>query len=185
MVRALLRALFGGGRNAVAETVEVFRENAEAGAVRRAEYSKAALDQFADEFQFARRGGFDRFMDGLNRLPRPLMVLATFALFASAMHVPLWFAERMVGLAAVPDPVWWLAGTIVAFYFGGRFQTKSHAAQAAVLRSAALAPQVVSTLEGLEGLRAGAEPEEEAAVPEENPALDAWRGEAAEEGLKP
>ena len=30
------------------------------------------------------------------------------------------FAKRMVGLNAVPEPLWWLLGAIVAFYFGAR-----------------------------------------------------------------
>ena len=54
-----------------------------------------------------------------------MMALSTFALLGSAMFDPLWFAQRMQGLALVPEPLWWLMGTIVAFYFGGRFQAKS------------------------------------------------------------
>ena len=125
MIGTILAALFGGNRNVIAETAGVFRENTEAGAQRRAQYAQAALSQYAAEFSQARRGLFDRLIDGLNRLPRPLMALSTFALLGSAMFDPLWFAERMQGLTLVPEPLWWLMGTIVAFYFGGRFQAKS------------------------------------------------------------
>ena len=33
---------------------------------------------------------------------------------------PVGFAARMVGLEAVPEPLWWLLGAIVSFYFGAR-----------------------------------------------------------------
>ncbi len=148
-----LKWLLGGGRNVIAETAHVFREDAEAGAQRRADYAQAALAQFGTEFQVERKGWFDRFMDGLNRLPRPLMVVATFALFASAMFDPIWFAERMQGLALVPEPLWWLAGTIVAFYFGGRFQVKSHEFQQSAANAAALAPKVMRNIARLRQLR--------------------------------
>ncbi|WP_311196764.1 holin family protein [Aliiroseovarius crassostreae] len=120
MLQNFLTGLFGGGRNVIAETVEVFRPNAEAVEQRMATYDQAALAQFAAEFQHVRKGWFDRFMDGLNRLPRPMMVLAVFALFTMAMVDPIWFAARMQGLSLVPDPLWLFALAIVTFYFGGR-----------------------------------------------------------------
>ncbi|WP_224825613.1 holin family protein [Cognatishimia sp. MH4019] len=179
--------LFGGGRNVIAETAEVFRENAEAGAQRKADYAEAALSQYAAEFRHARRGGFDRFMDGLNRLPRPLMVVATFLLFASAMFDPIWFATRMQGLALVPEPLWWLAGTIVAFYFGGRFQIKSQEFQQSVVQSAAMVPKVIENIRRLDKLRhdtpgvadTGTDSElaQDAISPQRNQAIEAWKGE--------
>ncbi|MFT4743258.1 MAG: hypothetical protein ACI91Z_001233, partial [Yoonia sp.] len=72
----------------------------------------------------ARQGWFDRFIDGLNRLPRPMLALGTIGLFVAAMTDPVWFAERMVGVTAVPEPLWWLMGAIVSFYFGARHQIK-------------------------------------------------------------
>jgi hypothetical protein len=59
-------------------------------------------------------------MNGLNRLPRPLLVCGTLGLFAYSMISPRGFAERMESLALVPDPLWWLLGAIVSFYFGAR-----------------------------------------------------------------
>jgi hypothetical protein len=124
-------------------------------------------------------------MDGLNRLPRPLIVIATFALFLSAMVDPLWFAERMQGLALVPDPLWWLAGTIVAFYFGGRFQIKSQQFRQSLAASTAMVPKVRETIERIRGLRhdspgaadTGTDTAlaQAAIAPTDNPAVDAWR----------
>ncbi|PIE13809.1 MAG: carboxylesterase [Rhodobacterales bacterium] len=119
-----LKWLFGGSRNVIAETAEVFVENAEAGAQRRADFSQAALAQHAAEFRVARKGLFDRFMDGLNRMPRPLIVLSVFWLFALVVIDPIYFAEIMVSLDLVPMPLWYAAGTIMTFYFGGRMQMK-------------------------------------------------------------
>ncbi len=85
----VLGAVFGGGRNVIAETAEVFRPNAENQAERDQEYQSAALAQFAAEFAIERKGWFDRFIDGLNRLPRPIMALGTIGLFISAMAISI------------------------------------------------------------------------------------------------
>jgi hypothetical protein len=124
IIGQIMSVIFGGSRNVVAETVQVFRENAENGAVRDADAKAAALARLAAEFSYARQGWFDRFIDGLNRLPRPMLALGTIGLFVAAMTDPVWFAERMVGVTAVPEPLWWLMGAIVSFYFGARHQIK-------------------------------------------------------------
>ncbi|MBF9024031.1 peptidoglycan-binding protein [Rhodobacterales bacterium HKCCD6035] len=64
--------------------------------------------------------GFDRAINGLNRLPRPLMALSVIGLFAFAMIDPVAFSARMTGLASIPEPLWWLLGAVVSFYFGAR-----------------------------------------------------------------
>lgn len=119
----LMKLIFGGGvkaaGDAVTGIVETFRPNSEAAAKRQYEGEIARLDQMAAEFKNS-GGWFNRFVDGLNRLPRPVMALGTIGLFAYAMTDPLGFTERMVGLQAVPEPLWWLLGAIVSFYFGAR-----------------------------------------------------------------
>ena len=45
--------------------------------------------------------------------------------FVAAMLDPIWFVDRMAGLSLVPEPLWWLLGAIVSFYFGARHQSKS------------------------------------------------------------
>ena len=192
MIGDLLGVILGGGRNAIRETVEVFRPNAEAEAVREAAKSAAALSQFASEFGIERRGWFDRFIDGLNRLPRPMLALGTLALFVASMVDPVWFAARMQGLALVPEPLWWLMGAIVSFYFGARHQAKTHELQRSLAETLSRAPQVarhIETLERLRGVEADADDGEdmvpddvaEVAIPDQptgpsgNAALDEWR----------
>lgn len=154
MIEKVLSMVFGGGRNLVAETAHVFRENTEASAVREAGLRQQAMVQFASEFSPRRRGWFDRFMDGVNRLPRPAMALGTLGLFAAAMADPIWFAERMQGIALVPEPLWWLLGAIVSFYFGARHQVKGQEFQRSIATTMARAPQVIDNIAALRKLRA-------------------------------
>jgi len=140
LINGLMQFLFGDGRNIVAETAEVFRENTEKGAVRAADARADSLAQFATEFAHARSGLFDRFVDGINRLPRPALALGTIWLFVMAMVQPDAFAKGMTGLALVPEPLWWLMGAIVSFYFGARHQSKAFAFQTHVARTLAVTP---------------------------------------------
>ncbi len=124
LIEQVFSLVFGSGRNLVRDTAEVFRPNAEAQAQRDLDRYGASLAQYAQEFYAPQRGWFDRLMDALNRVPRPAMALGTLGLFVSAMVDPAWFSARMSGLALVPDPLWWLLGAIVSFYFGARHQAK-------------------------------------------------------------
>jgi len=195
LIAGLFEALFGGGRNIVAETAEVFRPNAEADARRAASARAAALEQFGAEFAAARPGAFDRVIDGINRIPRPALALGTLGLLVSAMVDPVWFGARMEGLALVPEPLWWLLGAIVSFYFGARHQAKG----------ADLQRQIAMGLAATAALRAGAEPEPargahgpriaatgpdagltlQATDPDPNPALAEWRRREARVAERP
>ena len=152
LIGDILGVIFGGGRNALRETVEVFRPNAEAEAVRDAAREAASLAQFAAEFAHPMRGWFDRFIDGLNRLPRPMLAFGTLGLFAAALVDPIWFAARMQGIALVPEPLWWLMGTIVSFYFGARHQVKSQDFQRSLAETLARTPEVMRHIRELDAL---------------------------------
>lgn len=116
-----------GGPGAVTALGEAAKGVAEVfvpSATKRMEYSAevqmAALRQLGEEYQHPALSWFDRLVNGLNRLPRPFLAFGTIGLFVYAMIDPQAFAFRMVGLNAVPEPLWWLLGAIVAFYFGAR-----------------------------------------------------------------
>ena len=156
LIERVFSLIFGGGRNALAETAEVFRINAENADARASELQGAALDQLAAEFAQERKGRFDRLIDGLNRIPRPAMALGTLALFVAAMVDPIWFSERMQGISLVPDPLWWLLGAIVSFYFGARHQAKGQEFQRSLAATMARTPQVVDNIHALRALDAGA-----------------------------
>ena len=190
LIELLARLLFGEGRNLIRETAEVFRENSEAAGARDHELAKAALSQFGTEFAVPQRGWFDRLMDGLNRLPRPFLALGTLGLFISAMVDPVWFASRMQGIALVPDPLWWLLGAIVSFYFGARHQAKGQEFQRDMTRTLGHVPQVLGNLNTLRALERGAGSPGigstgadaaatlDATAPDPNPALGEWRRSA-------
>ncbi|WBU65536.1 holin family protein [Paracoccus aerodenitrificans] len=108
-----------GLSDAATDVAEVFRENA----TRRMELDEDAYRHAIEQFKAEFGGGQSRFHDfvnGLNRLPRPLMTFGTLGLFGYAMTEPAGFSRRMEGLQTVPEPLWWLLGAIVSFYFGAR-----------------------------------------------------------------
>ena len=185
MIERMFQLMFGGGGNMVHDTVEVFRENAEVGSQRGAQVQMQAMREYGQEFAIPRQGWFDRFMDGVNRLPRPALALGTLGLFVAAMIDPLWFSQRMQGIALVPEPMWWLLGVIVSFYFGARHQVKSQKFQREIVGTMAHVPQVMHNIKALKELRAesvgvadsGSDVRLSLAsiAPDANAALEAWR----------
>ncbi len=105
---------------AVEGVAEVFTPNATKRMLKAFDSYEAALGQYGQEFARPGPGAFDRFINGLNRLPRPALAIGTIGLFVYAMASPESFAARMQGLAHVPEPLWWLLGAVVSFYFGAR-----------------------------------------------------------------
>ncbi|MDQ7072226.1 MAG: holin family protein [Rhodobacterales bacterium] len=185
LIGSVFDMLFGNGRNVVRETAQVFRENAENSAVREAGLRGEALAQFGAEFAPPKRGVFDRVMDGVNRLPRPALALGTLGLFVSAMVDPVWFGERMQGIALVPEPLWWLLGAIVSFYFGARHQSKGQDFQRSIAQTMANVPAVVRNIKSIRALESGsagiansgtdAQLSLEVVESDSNPALIEWQ----------
>jgi hypothetical protein len=114
------------------ELIEVFKPNAETSAQRDHverlalnEQDLASLRQFAAEFHDrASRTWWDSLIDGLNRLPRPLITFGVLAFFVLAPLEPVKFLEVAKVYQIMPDGFWALLSVIVAFYFGGRMQLK-------------------------------------------------------------
>jgi len=167
-VAMAVRALGGAARG----LAEVFVPDASRRQELAHEAYRIAHDAQAAEFRHARSGLFDRVVNGLNRLPRPVLALGTLGLFVYAMVDPAGFAVRMRGLAEVPEPLWWLLGAVVSFYFGAReahyFRMRAPAAPAP---AAPLRAPLAATGPGGDGA-----PEVLADAP--NPALEAWRAAA-------
>ncbi|MBF9058643.1 hypothetical protein HKCCSP123_05550 [Rhodobacterales bacterium HKCCSP123] len=145
---------------------EVFVPNATRAMELDAEIHRATMETAAAEFQYASPGRFDRAINALNRLPRPMLALGTLGLFVFAMVDPVAFSARMVGLDAVPEPLWWLLGAIVSFYFGAR---ELHYLRLPQRRAVRRAPW-----------RRGVEQAPADDPVAGNPALSAWRNEAAQ-----
>ena len=120
------------------------------------DWRTAVLEQLGAEFAQAQVSGFDRLINGLNRVPRPALALGTLGLFVYAMADPVGFAGRMQGLVLVPDQLWWLLGAIVSFYFGARELHYLRGAKPKVDIEDVLA--VTKAREALDGLRPDAAP---------------------------
>ena len=178
LIERILSLFFDDGRNVIRDTAEVFRENSEGAALREAHLRHSTLRQFAAEFAAPRPGPFDRVMNGLNRLPRPLLAFGTIGLFVVAMVDPIWFASRMQGIAVVPEPLWWLMGAIVSFYFGARHQAHSQQFQRSIAQSLAHVPTVIGNTRRLDAMRAGpapGAPDGPVVDTAPNPALAEWQ----------
>lgn len=188
LIAGLLNIIFGNDRNVIKDTAEVFRVNAEQDAVRSQQVRIEALKQFAREYDSKNETPFNRLMDGVNRLPRPALALGTLGLFLAAMIDPIWFAARMQGIALVPEPLWWLLGVVVSFYFGARHQLKSQQFHKSIAQSMARAPEVAENLQDLQNMAASrfaqvdvgtdARLAETTLEPDANAALNDWRKQA-------
>jgi len=172
--------LFGGGVRQIAEGAaevgRVFAGDKAARETAQAEAYQAALGQFGAEFNRPPRSWFDGLVDGLNRLPRPILAFATIGLFAYAMNDPIGFAARMQGLAVIPDPLWWIIGAVVGFYFGAR---ELHHFRNVRAPSGAEVRDTVSAIRDIEAIR---EPAADPAAEDphtENAALADWRAARA------
>lgn len=86
------------------------------------------------------RTAFDRLVDALNRLPRPIATLGTLALLGTALAAPDWFADRMEALSRMPEGLWWLIGAVLSLHFGARAQARSHEFRREMAASEPLAP---------------------------------------------
>lgn len=157
----------GAGAAAIGQAVEgvaeVFRPNATRQLELSAQVQEAALGQLGAEFAQSGSTWFDSAVNGLNRLPRPFLALGTVGLFIFAMIDPMGFSQRMVGLNAVPEPLWWLLGAVVAFYFGARETHYFRESRASAGRG--VIPQVTTPA-----------PAQSSNSAPDNPALSDWQG---------
>lgn len=176
LIRGLIAALFirGGAERLIdggSRAARIFRPDATRSLELGANAYAAAHASHMSEFAHARPGRFDAFVNGLNRLPRPLLALGTLALFVFAMVDPPAFAHRMRALAEVPEPMWWLLGAVVAFYFSAReaHHLREH-------RPVRLRPPSDPALDP--------DPDHPE-PPSGNPALQAWRAQGARGGDDP
>ena len=85
------------------------------------------------------------------------------------MAEPGGFGTRMRSLALVPEPLWWLLGAIVSFYFGAR---ELHHQRA---RTTLLPPSLVQSVAAPEPVAVAAPPVPAAIDPDHNAAVEEWR----------
>ena len=168
--------IIGAIGDAVQGTSEVFHLNQTQKMQADAENFRAVHAQFSSEF-VSNASLFEKFVNGLNRLPRPCMALGTLALFVYAMIDPAAFGERMNGLALVPEPMWWLLGAIVGFYFGARelhhFRVDKYE-KAPIKNEPVLVKEPVVNEQGVLKLQKKPTSARAARIKSNNPAIIAW-----------
>jgi len=121
MLNKLLQAVVGGGAQALAGAVTPFTGDKVQDETSRHGEMLARFQQFGAEFADRQdRTGWDSFIDGLNRLPRPAMALGVIAIFVWASADPVGFAAAAQAWALIPDEMWVVLGAIIAFFFGDR-----------------------------------------------------------------
>lgn len=117
--------LFKGGKS-VAKVLSQGKANEHTEHMASIDLDKSAVMQYAAEFhQRDNRNWWDSFVDGLNRLPRPLMAIAVLGFFVLAPLDPLYFMQIAKAYEVMPDGYWALLSVVIGFYFGGRMQLKS------------------------------------------------------------
>lgn len=67
------------------------------------------------------RTWWDSFVDGLNRLVRPVFTFGTLWMFVYCVADPQGFALAMASLDLMPQEGWYLVGAIIGFWFTGKF----------------------------------------------------------------
>lgn len=129
-----LSRIFGGGASTVLDSVgrtaEVFVGNKAQREMGRHLENMAVHDQYAAEFQYrGNRTLFDSIIDGLNRLPRPLITFAVLGSMPGSIYMifnyPTEFRLLVEALAILPSGLWMLFSMVVGFYFAGRMQIKA------------------------------------------------------------
>jgi hypothetical protein len=107
-----------GGVNTLAKTVFGDRS------ARDEQYSseQTAIQQgYQAEFLAPEKKGiFNQLVDGLNRLVRPFFTFGTIALFIWAAVDPVEFSLFAQSLTLIPELLWYILMTIIAFWFGGK-----------------------------------------------------------------
>lgn len=77
--------------------------------------------QHASEYQYrGQRTWFDSLVDGANRLVRPAFTYGMLSMFGWATWGSKDFLDFTARLATIPDALWVIQGTILAFWFGSR-----------------------------------------------------------------
>ena len=79
----------------------------------------AVYSQFAQEFGHSKTW-WDSFIDGLNRLPRPIMTFGTIYLFYLCWNDPAKFITGAQALQVMPKEGWYVLGAIVTFWFAAK-----------------------------------------------------------------
>lgn len=125
MLKKLGQFLGGGVAKPIRDIAGTFVAPKDTRALNDHEYKLAVLSQFQAYTTSEKGSWFERFVGGLNALPRPVMALGTIALIGYAIFNPIQATAAFGALETIPTELWGMFGIVVTFYMGGRLQIKS------------------------------------------------------------
>jgi len=121
MIGKILTSLMGGGVQAISSAITPFTGDKVQQEDHRSEENLARLGQYAAEYtERHNRTWWDSAIDGLNRLPRPIMAFGVMGVFVWASIDPVRFSAAAQAWALIPEEMWIVLGAIVTFFFGDR-----------------------------------------------------------------
>ena len=88
-------------------------------------YKLKVLEQFQAYTTSEKGSWFERFVGGLNALPRPILAIGTIYLIGYSVVDPGKATAAYLSLQNIPTELWAMLGIVVSFYMGGRLQIKS------------------------------------------------------------
>jgi hypothetical protein len=111
------------GVNSIAKTF--FGSTQERDEQRQAQFT-SVQQSFQSEFQAPeKKSWFNALIDAINRLPRPFLTIGVIGLFVWAGVDPVSFVQMMEALTVVPEMLWYIFATVIAFWFSGRILEKA------------------------------------------------------------
>lgn len=147
-----LAKLFTGGHikdllGFIKDMVEMLHGNREKNNVREYNEAIATKEQFGKEFSYGAsyRTTFDSIIDGLNRLPRPVITFGVIALFWWAFASPEHFQISMQAMNQIPAPMWNALYMILGLYFTARTAEKIALPKPQPTQSVSAAPKPKAT----------------------------------------
>ena len=114
-----LASFFSPAVNSVNGLAQTFFGNKAEREIAAASEDSQTEQEFSSEFQgrFIKGTWFDSLMDGINRLPRPVIVFSVFYLFLDAYRNPANFIVVMDAMALIPQALWTLLYKLLVFIF--------------------------------------------------------------------
>jgi hypothetical protein len=107
------------------------------------------------EFQYrGQRFWFDSFVDGLNRLPRPVIAFGVIGLMIWAPVDPYSFAVVMQAYELVPQWLYFIMAQVLMLYFGGRMLEKAEFGKGVNPKKLQHFAAAVKEIRGLQDLQA-------------------------------
>ena len=125
MLKQIGKFLSGNAVQGIRSVAGAFTAPKDTRALNDHEYKLAVLSQFQAYTTADKGSWFERFVGGLNALPRPIMALGVISLIGYALFDPVKATAAYASLQTIPSELWGMLAIVVSFYMGGRLQVKS------------------------------------------------------------